>query len=161
MAYDIEYDDQDLHYRCVVIRLKNEFQFYRCGYVSVPNGHSFYGQHYDYKIACDLNSVKVNPTDTIGTVLAMCGDPKTELPIGYLAFVHGGITYATKHDDIGKAIYPVTGQGWWFGFDAAHLNDIEDGGRSLHYMVQECKKLRDFLKSHEKINEEESPSKST
>jgi hypothetical protein len=30
---------------------------------------------------------------------------------------------------------------WWFGFDAAHAGDDEDGGRSLGYMVEECESL--------------------
>jgi hypothetical protein len=147
MSYQVEYDDQDLHYRCVVIRIENR---HRCGYVSVPEGHPFHGKEASDKVPCDLDNVLVNPSDPIGTVLALGSDAESGVALGYLANVHGGITYTTHLRGDEPITYPVTGASWWFGFDADHHRDDFDGGRSLAFMVKECKRLRDFLQSHEK-----------
>jgi hypothetical protein len=52
--------------------------------------------------------------------------------------VHGGLTYS---DGKAGGNYPVPSDLWWFGFDAAHGFDTEDGGRSLQFMEDQCERL--------------------
>ena len=74
-----------------------------CGYVGVPNGHPWYGQHYD-----NLN--------TLGGGLD----------------VHGGLTFSEKCDptateEHGICHVPEPGRPrdvWWHGFDCAHAMDV-------------------------------------
>lgn len=49
--------------------------------------------------------------------------------------VHGGVTFT----ELGKDNYPSEGEFFWIGFDCAHSGD--EGGRSFHYVVNECEKL--------------------
>lgn len=148
MAFDIEYDSKDDDYRMVVIRLRDGGLSHRCGYVYVPRDHPFANKDYDFQIPCDIQKVKINASDPIGTMCAAFDAQKGSetLSISYLANVHGGITFAG-----GDKRYPIKeldGR-WCFGFDAAHCDDSRhNGGQPLDYMIAECEKLRDFLKHH-------------
>ena len=60
--------------------------------------------------------------------------------------VHGGITFSGKFTDT---------DGYWYGFDAAHLgdktkySDYPDGiFRNTNYMVNECEKLAKQIKDN-------------
>lgn len=77
---------------------------HRCGYVSVPEDHPWFGCGY---------SDPVNPL--------MYADD-WENHIDSKVDVHGGITFADKKP-------PVDGdfaEDWWFGFDCAHAGDARD-----------------------------------
>jgi hypothetical protein len=123
--YTIEFDDNAPDYRMVVIRLNRRSLNHRCGYVSVPREHPFYGESYGYEISFNCKDAKVNPTDPIGTFIAAvrASNDDSKMAISYAADVHGGITYANGRDH-----YPVEGEHWWFGFDAAYCDDDHDGG---------------------------------
>jgi hypothetical protein len=77
-----------------------------CGYVGVPNGHQWYGQHYD-----NINT------------------------LGPGVDVHGGLTFSEKCDetateDHGICHVPEPGRPhdvWWLGFDCAHGMDVMPG----------------------------------
>lgn len=146
----IEYDSKDQDYRMVVIRLMDRNLRHRCGYVSIPDNHPFFGKGYSHEISFDCEKAQVNPTDPIGTFIAAfkAQEDNSKMEISYAANVHGGITYA----DAGKN-YPLEGEsgGWWFGFDAAHCDDNDDGRKPLEYMIKECEKLSDFLKLYDTI----------
>lgn len=146
MTYDVEYDSGEGDYRMVVIRLTRDYSRHRCGYVSVPKDHPFYGKNYRHEIPFDVKNAKVNPSDPIGTLCAAfkATEDDSKMEISYAASVHGGITYA----DGGEG-YPLKNvEGWWFGFDAAHCDDKDAGGKPLAFMIAECEKLRDFLKRY-------------
>lgn len=143
--YNIEFDEKDENYRMVVIRTTKTYKKHRCGYVSVPINHPFYGKHYQHKIACNVDNLEINPTDIIGTFLAVSTD-NGEISIGYLAGVHGGITFSEGGNEC-----PIKTEKymWWFGFDAMHAYDNNDGGQSLEYMIKECEKLKLFLQKNQ------------
>lgn len=144
--FNVEKEFEDHGYVCVVARLNRVSGLgHRCGYVGIPASHALYGKAYDQKSGVPKETTKVNPTDPIGTLLqAMSADD--EISISYAAQVHGGITYAGN----GKGAYPIEKPDtWWFGFDCAHCDDNEDGGQSLEYCIEECKKLAKFLAAYE------------
>jgi hypothetical protein len=63
------------------------------------------------------------------------------------ARVHGSLTYSGN----GSGRYPVVSDLWWFGFDAAHYLDDEDGGRPLLFMIDQCESLAAQLTSRLKV----------
>lgn len=139
-----EYKEEHKDYPILVLRMKiYDKPAHRCGYVGIPKTHRWHGKGYDHEMDINRDDVLVNHTDPIGTFLAANSHC---VSIGYAAGVHGGLTYARGEND-----YPMeeNPQGlWFFGFDAAHAHDYEDGGRSLEYMIAECRKLKKFLEEN-------------
>jgi hypothetical protein len=89
--FKVEREWKHFGLQCAVTQ--NREAGFRCGYVRVPPGNSFFGKAYD----------------ALSHELTPPGDVD----------VHGGLTFAelepcTEHTD---------GQGWWFGFDCAHAGD--------------------------------------
>ena len=96
--------------------LRMEWSGHLTVYVRVPVGHPWHGKDYD---AIDAD-------------------------------VHGGLTYASDRRpmriiDGEKAEVPDAPQGYWVGFDAAHLGDLTpryphetDTYRDMDYMANEC-----------------------
>jgi hypothetical protein len=63
--------------------------------------------------------------------------------------VHGSLTYSDNDPK-----YPVENKEiWWFGFDAGHSRDNEEGGRSLDYMIAECESLARQIDEVRKMHE--------
>ena len=103
MDHEIEYDSGDADYRMVVIRI-DSYRRHRCGYVSVPTSHPFFGKDYDHEIPFNCKTAKINMSDPIGTLIAVfsAAEDDTKMRISYAANIHGGITYAD-----GDEHYPV------------------------------------------------------
>lgn len=148
MSYTVEFDSDSSPYRQVVIRIRDSYKGgHRCGYVSVPPTHPWHGKDYRYDVPVDGSQLRVNPTDPVGRLLAAMREEDGAISISYLSGAHGGLTFSSDANT--DPAYPVAGESWWFGFDAAHCDDNDDGGRSLAYMKTECEKLSQFLKAHE------------
>ncbi len=98
------------------------------------------GEHFTYHWAIGHNSLGFRT----GYVRIPLGHPWYGLEYDAIpAEVHGGLTYADKHD------------GWWIGFDCGHSGDAPDpklpgffigGGmqgvvRTQDYVIMECRRL--------------------
>jgi hypothetical protein len=136
-----------------------------CGYVGLPVGHSLYGKDYN-----DVISVKPETTDRkinvskVGVINLLCGVSQEQLsnntiPICLAFDVHGGMTFAkvglsTSNDGL-----------WYFGFDAAHCDDICPGYdklmrfdenqvyRTFEYMKNETNNLARQIYEYESSKE--------
>lgn len=126
--YIVEYDDKAKYYRIVVIK---HWLGYRCGYVSVDEKHKLYKRDYMDKINVFLGNSKIS-TCAVEDILN----------------VHGGVTYSGY-----SSIYPVRTRKpiWWFGFDAGHAGDDDEGGRPLRFMIDQAEKLVDQLRDLNRI----------
>lgn len=98
---------------------------HRCGYVRVPDDHPWKGLDYDDKVpeaeASDFEDRAVDDAGMGGVIAALAGntDDWSRRVEGHVA-VHGGITFAGKQPNEDCA------EGWWFGFDCAHLDDTPE-----------------------------------
>lgn len=140
--YNVEYDLLDNRgYRQVVIRLCRDYSSHRCGYVGIPKTHPLYGKDYNHKSNVRLDGLTVQINNPVGTFLAAASIGEEEYAdLSYAANVNGGLTYAQGTPD-----YPVESDLWWFGYDCAHIDDIDDGGKPLDFCIAECEKLSQFL----------------
>ena len=103
---------------------------HRCGYVEVPKGHPLFGVRYSEQCKALTNEA---PEDVFR--------------------VHGGLTYSDADQP-----YPVTSDGWWFGFDCAHYEDkteyFDGEERSAEYVVSECESLARQIVEAVKLQEQ-------
>jgi hypothetical protein len=123
-----------------------------CGYVGIPKEHPWYGK--SYRDSIKPTKDMLGPRDALdhGPIDVLCmafsgKKPEEELDICLALRVHGGITYASDHEPMGKP------DGlWWFGFDCAHSGDLVPGMleygrfegdvyRDQSYVVAECQSL--------------------
>lgn len=143
-GYNVEHDITDERgYRQVVIRMDRPYARHRCGYVGIPAGHPLHGKDYDAPSKFKLGEMQTQESNPVGTYFALCALSEGDefAIISYAANVNGGITYAD-----GSPTYPVDNDGlWWFGYDCAHIDDVDDGGKPLSFCIDECEKLAAFL----------------
>lgn len=97
---------------------------HRCGYVKVPEGHPWHGVPYNKPAPCgplvDNTDISVDDVGFLSAfVYALSDDTDSrDAEPGFQVAVHGGVTFSgslAAFDD-----------GWWFGFDCAHLDDTRD-----------------------------------
>lgn len=123
------------------------------GYVQVPESHRLHGLDYDTRIkltpeiaAQELHEIAPN------YIALLCEACKNDELIGISSAisVHGGVTYAGN----------LRGQeGWWFGFDTAHYQDVSPGReyymegayRNWEYVMSEIAALSAQLKLLENV----------
>lgn len=107
---------------CAVLRVKTMGgEGHRCGYVRVPEDHPWHGLAYCDEAPGEPADYENRSTEDagMGGALAMLAgnvDEWAKRIEGHVA-VHGGLTFSGElvgHD------------GWWFGFDCAHLDDTPD-----------------------------------
>jgi hypothetical protein len=116
------------------------------GYVTIPQGHIFYGKDYN-------DCIKPN----------RCHEPSAyhycEHTAEYMLSVHGGITFAGNPGPnwipaptIPTNEDPVDPNEWWLGFDCAHAGDDypssafhEGVYRDLNYVIEQCEHLAEQL----------------
>lgn len=140
-------------------QLKDKYtpMIYWCGYVGVDKSNFLYkkgyseqielteemkSQKYEWSMSFFLDALKGGYTASLATV----------------ANVHGGLTYAND----GIYLQPEKDL-WWFGFDCGHSGDIssvneeyndpifhEDIYRDKKYVIEETKKLAEFLSKYSK-----------
>jgi len=124
---------------------------HRCGYVLVPEKHPLYEKDYNYHLEKEKwDELEKRKTEFRGSpVDILCASmDRTDNngpALSYFLEVHGGITFAGK----------LRGQdGWWFGFDCAHLGDKTKYSnhpgevlRSLRYCEDECEGLASQIAS--------------
>jgi hypothetical protein len=89
------------------------------GYVQVPEDHPCHGMDFDDRIEMMRNDVE-DPENCppFISILLEAFDPKARdgtVPISIAIPVHGGITFAGEIPDR---------DGWWFGFDTNHCDDM-------------------------------------
>lgn len=97
------------------------------GYVQVPPGHIFYGKTYHQCVKPDCQDRSDYLSEFDGTPYDHCGHTAEAM-----LDVHGGITFSGE--------LPSLTEGWWLGFDTAHLGDsptIQD----KDYVIQETLRL--------------------
>lgn len=141
--------DAGLRAACLFIR-----GTHRCGYVEVPEGHPLHGvdYHTEHESLSDVNAeeLEVGKKGPILTLTAGVGAREGEVRRSpdIVFDVHGGLTYSGAGEDG----YPVESDGWWFGFDCAHLGDGRLGERSstgpvrsLAYVEAECERLAEQI----------------
>lgn len=117
---------------------------HRCGYVGVSKDHPLYGLSYSTPTALikqeQVDSCAVGKKSPLlvltATVNGDSGGTEIRRSLDVLVDVHGGITYSDS-----DAQYPIPSELWWFGFDCAHYDDKEEGGRSLEYCIAECESM--------------------
>jgi hypothetical protein len=135
-------------YRAVVIRCSGALN-HRCGYVGIDATHPLFGAPYYEPCA----RVSPPPDDEqigdrgIVEMVVNSGKAAAQLPLSVVFDVHGSLTYSGN----GSGRYPVVSDLWWFGFDAAHYLDDEDGGRPLLFMIDQCESLAAQLTSRLKV----------
>jgi hypothetical protein len=95
-----QWTDPATGYPCLIVRHHNLGNL--CGYVGVPNGHPYYGQHYDNV-----------PDVSVHGGLTFANKCQQTAPVCHI--VEEG-----EDDDV-----------WWFGFDCAHCWDLCPGTRGL------------------------------
>jgi len=89
---------------------------WRCGYVRVPEDHPWFGLRY-----FDATDGRKMPRDSRGRPDFFAdSDIDWDDRIESAIEVHGGLTYA------GERPGEDCKEGWWFGFDCAHLGDGKD-----------------------------------
>lgn len=137
-SYNIEKDwTTGAGLRAVIVRLVSDYSRvggHRCAYVGIPQGHPLHGVGYS-----DNTEALAKPADDTaigkrGVLSLICASERMQSP-EVVFDVHGSLTFAKS------GAYPVESDLWWFGFDCAHCDDDEDGGRSLEYVTNECESL--------------------
>lgn len=142
---DLRFTDEATGYDCHIVRVKHSGHL--CGYVRIPEGHPLHGVSYSESVppalAEHIERVKNGPVGKRGVIDILClalGDG--DMSAGALFNVHGGITYSAQEDD-----------GYWYGFDCAHCDDLcpasryafefgERGEyRDIEYVKGECASL--------------------
>lgn len=134
----------DSGYRAIVLYVNDS---HHCGYVEVPRTHPLYGLDYDSKLPNYTDSDHIPPR------------------LDDIIDVHGGLTFSGS----GTEGYPANTDGWWFGFDCAHLGDLTRLDSELNisfdttatfkdvpYVKAECERLAAQLKApeHERTKEQ-------
>lgn len=115
---------------------------HRCGYVRIPDDHSWAGLDYNDPVPAavpiDLNTPGDEFDEGVGTIAAfafLLGDEdqrsRDEQTMLYQVRVHGGLTYSGT---------PTGLKGHWVGFDCAHHGDTPDRC-SESYAATECENL--------------------
>ncbi len=107
---------------CAVLRMD---MGHRCGYVNVPPEHPWHGIAYNAEAPEGSADVEGRTLDDagMGGMIALLGGEKgveqwSDRIEAHVA-VHGGLTFSnTSAGDLPE--------GWWFGFDCAHLDDTPD-----------------------------------
>jgi hypothetical protein len=111
--------------RAVVYLLSNNRHY--CGYVEILSNHPLFGiyHHQSHECLSKLSKeCKDRPIGDRGILslfrMAFSGDiPST--PEACFD-VHGSITFSA----FGKNGYPITSEGFWYGFDCGHLCDTKE-----------------------------------
>lgn len=110
---------------CLVLWIGNSYSEHgghRTGYVRVPDGHPWHGVAYNEDVpggaATDYSGRTVESAGFAGQVALLSGavDEWARRVEAHVE-VHGGLTYS------GKKPNDAAEEGWWFGFDCAHLDD--------------------------------------
>lgn len=110
---------------CAVLRLTSSYMDHRCGYVRVPDDHPWHGLGYADDAPQGPAAYADRTTDDagMGGMIALLGGQQGvetwARRIEAHVAVHGGLTFA------GSAPGDLP-EGWWFGFDCAHLDDTLD-----------------------------------
>lgn len=125
-----------------------------CGYVGIPKEHPLHGRDYDEMVKTPKSIIERKiDVDKVGAVTLFCAGLNNNdetlkaglLQISLALDCHGGLTYAADKEPCGE-----TDGLWWFGFDAAHCDDItpnvgfnHEGAvyRDEAYMRGECESL--------------------
>lgn len=135
--------------RCVIIKMNEPYLYHRCGYVGIKKDNILHGLNYStksVKLIDYWNSIKeTEPIGDRGIIPLFCQDPEEPPSADVIFNVHGGITYSAGSE----SGYPLKEDKelWWFGFDCAHAGDDKDGGQSLAYVKNQCRKLAEQLSS--------------
>lgn len=115
--------------RCIMLR---HMRFgHWCGYVRVGDDHPWNGMCYSDRIEkppADLVHRPVN-MDSVGVInffiAALEGvDLEQQCTLSMLIDAHGGLTWAGSGPEDGA-------DGWWFGFDCNHCNDLSPGMEAI------------------------------
>ena len=108
---------------CAVLWIAMSMGGHRCGYVRVPESHPWYGLSYNDEApqgAADYADRDIDDAGMAGMISVLGGqrtiDSWARRVEAHVA-VHGGLTYAGNLRGAGLS------DGWWFGFDCAHLDD--------------------------------------
>lgn len=109
--YYIEGKFEYLGYICVVVL---QAKGHRCGYVGMTTSNRLYGHREDDVIV--LKDLKK------GDIISKYdGEYLDDLSLDI--DVHGGVTFAGGGQN---SDYPIKSNLWWWGFDCAHWDDLED-----------------------------------
>lgn len=133
---------------CIIYRVPSG---HFCGYVGVKKDSNCYGKNY-----------YTDTVDWAGENNYVKELTKVEEAINDIS-VHGGLTYANDNLACFKGIFGD--EIWWFGFDAAHYDDISlysyfpkaSGStyKSFEYIKEQVEQLSNQIKEIENINEKE------
>lgn len=125
--------------RAVVI-LANDGS-HHCGYVEVNKHHPLFGKHYGDKCCPPLPEDEVVGKRGLISILINACNEGDKISIDMYFNVHGGISFSDK--------FKNESDGWWFGYDCAHLGDLTKGDYSFgdgvwrdeEYCIAECESL--------------------
>lgn len=138
---ELDWTDERTGYDCRIMRHPSSGHL--CGYVRVPETHALHGKEYSDELTPEQEPLmaavmegqigKRGAIDVFGMALGV-------RRIGYLFDVHGGLTFSGELR--GK-------EGYWFGFDCAHCDDLSPGSRysggelyrDMEYVKAECASL--------------------
>lgn len=132
---------------CLVLRMSSGGQLN--GYVQLPDSHPWHGKAYGESVVYRDGALEREDHD-INPIALFCGAHKIDTeaktaPIDLLVDVHGGLTFSGSL---------MNRDGFWFGFDCAHCNDLSPaygesvfGGeyRDIEYVKAQVIKLADQL----------------
>jgi len=128
--------------RCVISRTEHSGNL--CGYVRIGEAHPLFGVGYHEKSDALAEALTQRTEMPIGKMppmtLVLCSMDDDIPPTPDVVFdVHGGITYSGEYpcgwfvtSERSGALGFAPNEGWWFGFDCAHCNDMSPGGHERH-----------------------------
>lgn len=108
--------------RCAVLGMD---MGHRCGYVEVPESHPWHGLAYSDPVpapkSLDMEQTVEDFQEGHGVVaVLLAGSDGWADRLEAQVEVHGGLTFS------GRGLAGVDEEGWWIGFDCAHLGDNKD-----------------------------------
>ena len=104
--------------KCVVVMQR---MGHRCGYVGVPKEHRLFGKNYTDYLKIKKADISDKEVSGILPLMFAIMDDDERIRIEAYFQVHGGITFSG-----GRGEYPIQVHLWWFGFDCAHYEDMND-----------------------------------
>lgn len=133
---------------------------WRCGYVKINKKHPLHGLHYTDQTPITFEKISKESFGKRGVFSLFRASEfksKDRISMDILFDVHGSVTFTGKLNDI---------NGWWIGFDCAHVGDKKDKSimdkevlaieekypeygdgvvRTKEYVESECKSLIDQI----------------
>jgi hypothetical protein len=146
--------DRESGYRCAIVR--HTRMGHLCGYVKVPQEHSFVGKNVSdcVQVSDEVLKRHIQPGKDVGYIALVFAQNIEDgfLPIDLAVSVHGGLTYSQCDEDME----------WWLGFDCSHCDDICPGYwssdldrdreyRDWNYVERQCNRLANQLKEFEQL----------